>query len=341
MKNNVIVAISVVVFAIVIFGEFSVYASDFYRYDADAERVDGGLQYSVSSSGADTYNVVVLDSGAFTPLSSLYIYIDDSYDRYFEDYYAVSKIYRLDQRYCADQLIKNLENRGFSAVTVHGAGELEDLMRSDADSAVSKGLFVFSYALPEGIYSGSSDDLIFKWMSSGGSLYWTGSEIGKCFSTGSGLVFVEGNQDLFFGTECVNTGETDQAFSRIEADGLTEALSLKNNSVRFGLDISGIPDSYALGYSESGYSSIAFVGFGEGEVCVIAGDYRYYLSDDAAQLISAGVCRSTEVVGLSDGSVKRTVVRGTVDVPESGPGVLVYIYIGGYYTVFGESFHGI
>lgn len=335
-KIDKIVVAAILVFIIVLAGEFIVYGSDVFKYDADAEWTEDGIDYSVYSSGSDTYSVILSDNGKFDAVSSLYIYLDETYDDYFEQADSVVDMDRIDQSYWIDQIEKKSKNARFEDVIVCNESELIGIL-NDTENSRSRGLLVISYALPQSVYTGSEEDLLLKWISSGGSMYWMGSQIGKFYTSPDSLKIVDNNQSLFFGIDCVNTGDTDLATSRIDSNVFAASLSLKNNSVKYGLNSESLTDSLAIGYCENGFSSITFVRHGDGMICVLGGDYTYALTDDFTQILAAGVAYCTEILIVETGEVERETLHHSIKINPNDC-TNVYIYIGGYYAVYGESF---
>jgi hypothetical protein len=339
MDVKKIVAISLVLILVLVVGEYAIYGMD-HTYSSSAGISDGEVSYSVYSSGADVYTTMVVDNGSMDSIHTLYIYYDETYFSNCENVKTAVGAKATTQEYYIEQIKLSLANRGFEDVVVLSADELSSAMAGDIGSDFSKGLLILSGALPDTIYKGNTTDEIFRWMSAGGTLYWIGGVIGECYATQTGLVDVSGYQQLFFGTQCVNTdttGDTDTAYSDIDSNGFRSALSLMNNSVRYGLDTSGLENSLSIGFTDGTYSSISFVKYGEGQICVIAGNYSSNQRDDCAQIISSGLSYDSKIIGMESGSVTRGTVYGAIDVG-SYANVQVYIYIGGYLTVYGHSF---
>lgn len=94
--------------------------------------------------------------------------------------------------------------------------------------------------------------------------------------------------------------------------------------------------SLAMGYTDGRYSSVCLVGHGSGTVCILGGvlsnDQRY----DMAQIVSAGVTDESVLVEHIHGSVTRSTVTETIAI-DSSKNIMVYTYLGGYFTVYGRS----
>jgi hypothetical protein len=336
MKLDWLVLLSVALCAIVLAGELMAYGIDPYNYDADAEFEDGSVSVSITTSGANNYSVVVLDNSAHPAPLQLYIYHDERYDESLKEARSAIGPFGHDLSYSIDQLSRALKVRGFDDIMILNDEQLLEAMSGDVSGSVSKGLLVMSYALPESVYSGSEDSLLFEWIDRGGSLYWMSSPIGMFYRGESGIVLVDNNQELFFGRECVNMGGTDHAMS-VTGGGLTGALFLSWNRVLYGLDASEIGGSFSMGYSQDGYSSVSMVPFGDGMICVIGGNYNRHQCDDAAQIIASGVSCFSKVLTTDAGSIEKGTSEFLYEVPYGTADVSVYVSIGGYYTVFGRA----
>ena len=342
MKKDRIVIISIALCAIVMFGELMAYGHGPFHYDAEVTWNGDEMEYTVSSSTAETFSLILMDNGDVKAPEKLYIYINDSHDRFFDDALSKGNIFNANQQHSAKQIALSLAVRGFTNVEVLHEADLFEILNNDPLSGSPRGLLVMSYSLPSSVYNGNPDCPLIKWIENGGSLYWTGSEIGKFYHTEDELIQVTNNQLLFFGWNCVNTQGFDMANSVLDSNGLTHALSLKSNRVMYALNVDGLANSISLGFSEGGYSSISLVQKGAGMICVIGGwnmiPNKY---DDISQVISSGITCTTTVAKIIEGEVIRGNINGTIETKGMGlNSPRVSILIGGYYTLYGESFNG-
>lgn len=341
--DRALIAISVIVLVVLIVGEVYIYtfnANSIYGISTTPE--DDGVSYTITSGISSTYEIVITDNGDFESPTEFYVYYDGNYKSNLDDVFQPIGAKKLTQDYYVSQLIYQLENRGITAVTKVNADELKEALNGDISSSdCKKGLIVVSGALPDTVYTGKTGDLILNWVDNGGSLYWAGNLIGACYATEDELVSVDGYQDLFFGCECLNTGDTDKAFSDIDSNNYRYALSLMNNSVKFGVDADAVPSCTAVGYTEDGYSSIAFVKHGNGMICVLAGDYSNNQRADLAQIVSAGLCYNSTMIYDKSGSVTRSTISGVADISIPDKYYSVYVYLGGYYLEYARcGFYG-
>ena len=344
-SDRIIEIIAILVLTVVIIGEVVVYTTGPGKYSSDAEFESGTISYSISAKGSETYAVIVMDNGDMAAMTEIYIYFDESYKSSYEDVLVPIGAKPLDQRYYVEQLVRQLEYRGAVKVTILNAEELAEALEQDIVAGMcTKGLVVISGALPDTVYSGNSSDTIFGWMNDGGRLYWLGNLIGAYYSTKDAIHDVGDKQMLFFGTSCLNTEGTDKAFSDVSGNDLRYDLSLMNNSVKYGIDpialsaVKGSDKVLSLGYSQGDYVSIAMTDFGKGMICIIGGDYSNDQRSDLAQILSSQICYDTEVVEIMTGSVTRKTISDTYDLQGTVENLSVYIYLGGYYSVYGNFF---
>jgi len=337
--------IAIVVLAVVIIGEIAVYTASQDRYSTDIEFESDSFSYKISSKGAETYSILVMENGEVGAMTEIYVYFDGKYKSNYKEGVVPIGAKALDQKYYLEQLMKQLEYRGAVKVTMLDANELATVLSNDiADGNYSKGLVVVSGALPDTIYQGDQGDTIFGWMEKGGRLYWAGNLLGAFYSTEDDLHEVDGYQMLFFGAECLNTGDVDRAFSDVPGNDLRNSLSLMNNSVRYGIDagmlasVKGNDKVLAFGYSEENYSSIVMTNYGKGMICVLGGDYSNDQRNDLAQVLSSQVCYCTELIETMTGKVVRGTVEGTYELQRTFENIAVYVYLGGYFPVHGGFF---
>lgn len=343
--DRVLEILAVVLIAVVLVGEVVVYTTGQDSYSSNAE-VDGDvLSYSVGADGSECYSVIVMDNGDMSEMTEVYIYYDDSYMSNYEEVEVAIGAKSLDQDYYIEQLVKQLDYSGAVTVTILNAEELAEALQSDIDCGdYTKGLIVISGALPDTVYTGESSNLIFTWMEDGGRLYWLGNLIGSCYATQDSLITVEDYQMLFFGVECLNTGDTEGEISDVSGNDLRYYLSLSNDSVEYGIDVDalisvkGSDDVLALGYYQDGYASIVMTSYGEGMICVIGGEYSDDQRGDLVQVVCSQVCYTTEVVTDITGSVTRETITGEYDLEGFTGNIAVYIYLGGYYPVHGDFY---
>ena len=322
-----------------------------YSYDANTDS-DGN--YSVYCSGNNAYDAILTDNGSFESPSTLYIYYDESYGSVVNDAEVEIGAMELTQKYYLSQLVYNLSYYGYSNVTYVNAEEMTTLL-SDTSTAKGKGLVIIAGAIPDTSYNGTSSSAIVEWIQNGGSLYWTGEQIGKYISHSNGTVSeaTSGYSQLFVNSE-LNQTEYDpdiqyddlagiKAYDQVSGNRYTDTLSLKDNYILYAPDTTAMAAGtyLTIGYTDGQYASITFVQNGSGMVCVLAGDYSNNQRMDFATVVAAGLCYCSEEIDWQSGDVTKGSVSGTfnnMDAVTAGDRLVSFIYIGGDFSVFGKTF---
>ena len=332
-----IVILAVALCTVVVLGEVFTYGINTHSFSANAEFSSGTMDYSVYSSGSDTYSVVLMQKNGVEPITDLHIYVDENYDDHYSDVQKKSKLLYTQEQYYSEQIQKHLKLRGFGNVTLVNDKGLIDFINETSSNPHGHGLLVTSYSLPSEVYSGHDTDPLMTWIGNGGSLYWSSSEIGKYYTENKELKEVPDNQMLFFGRECINTGELENATETVD-NGFRTALTLQDSGLRFAMNTSGLENSLAMGYCKDGYSSVSFVKHGGGMICIIGTMTEItYQMEDTAQIIASGVTYATGIIDDAKGDVVRGTVRGSMSYTSVGDS-WAYIYIGGTYTLYGRCF---
>ena len=329
------VVLAVVLCLLVFVGEYYTYYSDIHEYDASATWGDGTVEYSVYSSGSDAYSAVLIDDD-FINVDRLTILVDEGYDRLYDEASRMTGASYVDQEHYAIQITEALELRSFHDVTTCGSTDLSGYIADTMGDPFGHGLLVMTYSLPVSVYDGTPDCPLLEWVSAGGSLYWIGSEICSLYTEDGVLMKVNNSQELLFGVDCMNRSDEYLA-DRIIENGFTDALCLKNSGLNFALDVTDIAGSLAIGYSKDGYSTISFVGYGMGQICVIGGETCVNQTDDIGQVIASGLSYGSTLVEVQKGVVTRGEYTAVMDVPSDTASL--YVFTGGFYTNFGEAFH--
>ncbi len=335
-RDRAITIIAVAILAIVLVGEVVVYTSDYTDYSADASlRGDGKADYSVTASGSKNYTAISVDNGGHDVVEKVYVYYDESYKSCYEDVNVSIGARELDQEYYVEQLAPTLRYRNINDVAILNATELREQLEKDVSSEnIRSGLICLSGAFPDTIYNGNQDDLIFEWISKGGSLYWAGNMIGKYSASQTALKEIPNYQEVVFGSECLYTGENPVAYDEVGENRFTGSLSLVSNNVKYGINGSLLPtgtEYLGIGFESDGWTSITMVSHGTGMICVIGGDYSNNQRNDLAQVICSGIGPNSTIIDIYMGKVTRGTVNGTLDVSGNA---YVFVYLGGYYPVY-------
>ncbi len=143
-KTVPLVVLAIALCAVLVLGEVFAYGINPHNYGIKAEFSSGTLNYSVSSSGSDTYSAVLLDNDSVAPTKELYIYADENYDNHYKEAFDKSSARYIRQQYYAEQVKKSLELRGFNNVQIINSNGLKDVVTSSVDNPGEKGLVITS-----------------------------------------------------------------------------------------------------------------------------------------------------------------------------------------------------
>lgn len=335
--NKLLVVFAVIVCAVVVIGEMYAYLPNNYGYSSDAEYGSDGISYTLGDRGSSEYDAILLDNGDFEAPSKVYIYFDSGYGSAVnEDVPVEVGAQKMTQEYYIDQLVKVLGYRGVSDVTVMDAAALAATLESDIGSGECSGkaLVICAGAIPETVVSIDGTGPIVTWVSQGGSLYWTGNVIGRYVSTQDGVVRAD-LTSTFVGTSLVNEADTN-AYE--DASDLRRMFSYEYNRVMYAPDLSAIDRQFLVaGYGDGTYASTTFISMGEGQVCIVAGEYNSKQVRDLAISIASGLCYCSEVLDYDHGTVSGS-ATGTMAVPSEHGNLRLYLYIGGYFCVYGRGY---
>lgn len=335
--SKLLAAFAVVLCAIVIVGEMYAYLPNDYGYGSSAEYSDGSIDYTVENHGSDEFDAILLDNGGYTAIDTVYVYYDPDYvSAVNEDVPVEVGAQKMTQEYYIDQVVRVLEYRGCKNIIMVDADQLADVLAGDlANVCVGKGLVMASGAIPDTVFSGSESDIIVRWVEAGGSLYWVGNVIGKYVSTQDGLVTVDASA-LFVGTDAINL---DNSSAYEDASDLRAMFSYEYNRTMYSVDISKTDrQCLVAGYTDGTYASTTFVQMGSGQVCIVAGEFNSKQVRDLAISVCSGLCYCSQVIVYDQGIVDNK-AWGSMSVPADSGNLRLYLYIGGYFCVYGQGYN--
>ncbi len=315
MKPTSAYVVLAVFTVIMVFGSIYVYNNDDGSYEASAEiNENGTVTYSLSGPGSVfTYSVI---SNTKLP-EKLFLYCDDSYKSNLNDSYIQREFFTVLQQL--------LERRGMAAEFAD-AEDLVDIM-GHSDYAV----FFVSGALPDTVYDGKidGDSLFVRWLSEGGTVYWTGPEIGRYVSTQDGVTdYGKG----FFGGDVLISDENYE-FAHIESD-MFLYTQLRYDDCKYGLRADraeSLPLSYV---SDGGYSSVSVAKVLGGNVTVFGGNVAttnivfQVLMDRTccADMLICGLTYESKGLDHGEGTVRGKVSGSTaVDVSSASDSIFLII----------------
>lgn len=325
--------ISVIIIAAILIGE--IFICNFNAgsvYGSSSEMNENGLTCTVHSDIASTYTVMIIDNGEMRPSSEYYLFSDKDCKT------ALAENSEYED--CIEQLKYQLKKNNITP-TEKNADDLSSSMRSDiANDTCNKSLIILAGAFPSTVYTGHTDDLIFKWLEKGGRVYWSGNIIGSYYSTADSICTVDNGQRLFFGTDCVNGTDVSKTTDAVTDNSFGKILCLQNNDVQYGIDISRIHDrgTLAFGFEKDGYASTAAVQFGKGMICVFGGELSTKMRTDMTQTIASGICWSTDLIASESGELVRTSHTTVSEFTPTDDYYSAFIFIGGYFTEYGQRY---
>lgn len=334
MNDRKAMAFAAVVAMVIIAGEAYIYCND---WDSMYDVRFAGSSVTIEANASMIYDIVSIDNGGDDRPSETILYYDPSYgERLDKTHHATGGTY-LSQEYYVSQLRIQLDCRGTDTVTMDAEELREMMMDSVATGKCDQSVVMVSGAIPDTVYNGQESNIIFEWLDMGGRIYWAGGVIGQYASSSDGTVKDLGadRQSLFLGAVCQNPEE---GYGLKETDpDWKDALCLAGNGTMYAVDPANVASALPMGFTDGTYSSICLIGHGSGMVCILGGILSNDQRSDMAQIISSGMTDTSILVDHVHGSVTRTVVTETIDIGDSPGNVVIYAYLGGYFTVYGRS----
>ena len=340
-SDKPVVLIALILCAVLVAGEVSVFVSGSEDYDSSISLNGGDISYSVTSSGSNTYDVIVTDNGTVPSVTKLYLYQDSSYAVNMTPGRLPVGPKELTVEYYMEQLVSELKYRGFTDITIVDAEGFADLCSGTSEGV---GIVVVSGALPSTVYT-DDNDLLLDWIGNGGTLYWAGNVLGKYIADGETLKEAEEDYCLKFTGVSNSICETDaSATGTITSNAYQDLLGLQSSDMTFGIKTGVLTSEYlAVGYTDGDCAGTVFVKNGSGGVCVLSGYCSNEQRQDMAQVICAGLTYSSTVAGTAEGTVTRDTESGTITLTASpGDGIAAYVVIGkgDGYPVYGKIMRG-
>lgn len=261
---TIIFAIFTVFFVL---GGVYVYCNSCGSYSGDAHMDDNGKTIDYSISGpATNYGYSVFSETKGTDM--IYFYYDESYPVFFNEKYSQKEYFNV--------MKSMLERRGVSSSYVDSKG-LVDVMKNGNNTIV----FVTG-ALPDTIYDGTDSCAFATWMKKGGTVYWTGPEIGRYILT------INGTEDLDKGFFGGNVNSSDQKLMAYNASPMFEFTQTRFDNCAYGLKADYVNSKPLAFISDDGYSSVSVAKLFNGNVFVVGGNMA--LLDNVSQAMTDRTC---------------------------------------------------
>lgn len=255
--SSIVLAVSIV---ILLGGAVSAYCFDDGTemgivIDSDGRAV---MKIDGSMPAEATYRIM---SGTHVP-DRIYIYLDEDYTGGLVSYNTQEMFY--------DAVRSMLSDRGYDSVESIDAIGLAGII-DDPAIASSSGILFLSGAIPETVYPDDSSNMMLTWFGNGGTVYWSGPDIGmyRGLSDGSN----EPAEGFIFGGD-MNCSEEEEVYVRTHSE-ISSEMGFTNYRADYGLraDYDGTPSRILGLYDE--YSSLSVVSIGSGRVYI----QGHYLTD--------------------------------------------------------------
>lgn len=288
------------------------------RYDADPElSVGADGSYSIEVGGllpADvTYRIL---SDTNVP-ERIYFYLDD--DR------SGGLVSFRDQKIISDATESMLSDRGYRSVERVDAEGLAGII-DDPAIASKSGLLFFSGVIPDTIYPDDEHNGLDTWFSNGGTVYWSGPDMGLYRGLPGGES--EEAYGVVFG-EMVNFCEDEDCIVGTHSD-ISSEMGFSNYCANYGLraDYDATPSRVLGLYDE--FTSLSVASMGAGRVYVLGN----YITDIEVEnlasfldMVVSGITENTQIV--ESGSFRKG--YGSESFPiltPVNPGDSVYVSVG-------------
>ena len=328
MRTDRVVVISLIIVAVILMGEAYAYVGHEAGYDSSVHEEGDIIKVEMSVKGSIEFDAVSIDNGDRPPTSSLYIFYDpESPVMANEDTAVPLGSVPLTAGYYVDQLRRHLGYRHFTDIEVLGTDGLYATVVSDVSDGKckGKGLVCITGCLPSSLLSDDVDCPIMKWICSGGTLYWIGEELLRYSDDNGSVTDVSAGRHIRYG---LTYSEKD--FATSDSD-IREQFSFSSNDLMFSPMVT---DGLHAGYSNGVCSVITYLGYGEGDVCVVSGEYSFPQIEDLAICIASGLTSDSAITDWQSGVVSGRSVIGMDS--GSGDNQSVYVQYGGYFCVFGK-----
>ena len=336
MDNRTLYAIFVGLAVIMLAGQILSYAAEPYRHEALSwDNGDDTVGYSISSSTASDYRVVMIDTGSVSVPDKLLIYYDETYKAHLGQGY-LGKL--------KDIMCSELDIRGVDYEIVDANDLLECIQKDISVDAQSFRLLFATGAIPNILYDCTKDSPLMKWLEQGGVLYWVNGVIGLNISSETGLTECEGYGQLFLGIpdSDISMGTQGNIYAKDESlhfDRLRD-LDIIYNDCTYGLSTESMMGDYlSIGYTAKGFDSLVLSKYfnGEGTIVNFGGKVATNSAPIIAKVIASKITYDSEVVYSEGGHLNFSEVRGDITVDPTKNHVL-YLWIGYPVQIYSRTF---
>lgn len=306
-------------------------ASFAYCFDSDtgfdAQYNDDGTVRITATGGLPAEIAYRVLSGTHTP-ERIYLYLDEDYCGSIVSYREQSRNLRAVETL--------LGNRGYDSVEYIGAERLAQLV-GDASAASVSGIMMMSGSIPEAAYPDDSSNGLSLWMSNGGTVYWSGPDMGRFRALSGGECEEVSNGGMFGGY--VNYA-TEGFYLVSESTEMSVVTGFVNNHAEYGLSTSYTDSTMKILGLSGDYSSLSVVSVGAGRAYILGSNLSSLEVENLysyADIIVSGITENTLVKETGSFSKKYGSSSCSTDVTVSA-GDVVYITSGKPVTDKGKAF---
>ena len=238
-----------------------------------------------------------------------------------------------DQRKTLTTFADMLSKRGYVSTEIIDSVKLAQII-SDPSEAASSGLMMTGGAIPANIFPDDSDNGILTWISNGGTLYWSGPDIGMYRDTGEECVQTS---CTYFGTAM--NYQPDKEYLVSDASEVAEFMEFSDKHAEYGLsaDYSANPTRMMGLYGD--YSSLSVTGIGSGRVYLFGNYLDRYDIENLTAIADMVVCGITEdTVLVEKGMLSKEYGTQKFNIGSIAVGSTVYVTLGKPVTERGETF---
>ena len=238
-----------------------------------------------------------------------------------------------DQRKALTTFVDMLSNRGYDNTEIIDSKKLAQII-SDPAVAASSGLMMTGGAIPSNIYPDDSSNGVLTWISNGGTLYWSGPDIGMYRDTG---------------TECVKTGSSyfgtamncqiDKDYLVSDASDVAEFMEFSDKHAEYGLSAGYSANPTRIMGLFGDYSSLSVTGIDSGRVYLFGAYFDRYDIENMTAIADMVVCGITEdTVLVEKGMLSKEYGTHSFSIGKVAAGSTVYVTLGKPVTERGEAF---
>lgn len=314
---------TIVVCAILIVGELYAYIPN-DRYDSSVSLNGNLVSYEVSSSRPVQHSVILLDNTDYQAIDTLYIYRDSGYKVYMSE---------SDMSYFYERLEPTLNVKGFHNIIYVDTDGLYSLLGNDP---IGKGMLLPTGAIP--ILTNPGDDInkLLSWISNGGSLYWSYGIIGSKISYPDRIE----NADYY--NILINDGVKfvgNKSANKEDEYGARLLFSLEQSCIDNSPICSTITaDCKGFGFNDGNGYAVTSIQKEKGQITIFGGTIDRLDSKqlrDISTIIGSGLSVFTDMhkIQSNTGSFNGK-LNGSFDITDYNQNTVVYINLGGNYSVY-------